>query len=576
MRINVKGRPFGFLKTAVFVCLFFITFCSPPPETTENEKTQKDPDAVTDENLEGPVENNGKVEPGIESNTTTGTIALGSGVNTSVPKDLAVVSVTAPKSSKAITATASQIAINLSEEGGDANDYVAKIEKFQQVLTTTKIAECINAIPDEFSFAQGNLAHAKCNGPSATYTNHPNITGDFEIGGGDLGMYFDYAEPSSDNSGFVQSEGNTACGARVVDNLVRNVGAYADAALGFQGFVACVARLSGKKLPEVGESLDLSQEIAAQGSNGKSFTMEKVELSSLSTADDKKEVQTLIFGTMKDEPRNLEKDFELKVSHILDKDDNSAYSGVIQFRVIEFEVNEGDPSQSSDALISLKYQWAKKQLIYRYRQLAVGVSSKDLTFSDQSFDSESGELAKPSPGESWTEISVDQDHLGYGKVAFAWGLGGVANVFNAVTSFEAASDGSVVGKGAAYFGVTTNLDSKIGTSDYYKIDGFNCYRNASSTSAFVQKQELELDLVSGNWTLAKGEDEKVKSFIRYAPVEGCERTAPLSGESFTVQLEQGGPGSEVAVSIDFPINNSLYKHSDYLSEWTPPAVPGSL
>ena len=97
------------------------------------------------------------------------------------------------------------------------------------------------------------------------YSNHPDTNSSGSIGNGDLGMFWDYRDPG-ETSG-------QACSVTVANNLMNNIGAYVDAAVGFQTLISCAGRLSDVELPAVGSSVDLSTALANVDISGQDFTI---------------------------------------------------------------------------------------------------------------------------------------------------------------------------------------------------------------------------------------------------------------------------------------------------------------
>ena len=489
------------------------------------------------------------------SETTTATPSVPTSgslvINTSVPKDVALTSVTAAPSEEALSAggliiknTSLTNAADhslLKQQSSEKKDYSTLIAKVKGTLTATEVKACAAAIPGEISLSQGNIGHSKCFGPRVTYTNHPDNGETSEFGSGDLGMFWDLAE--SDGSS------NEACSTRVGNNLMSAVGSYANTAVGIQALVACAGRLGKADFPSTaGSSTDMTSYLSGSLDASSPVTITSAVITAESGhSSGKTFYTTTASGTLADVPRGLTKNFTLSVSHVPLNDENSAYKGAVQFVINEFE-------GTKDAAISLVYSWGEKKLQYRYRQVQVAAGTAN------NFDETTREVAIPSGNlpSGWMEVLTNVNELGIGKITFVW------HTFDLlVFHSETKSDGS----GVSYFGHTPNTVTP-GSDEFYKIKSFRCYAknptpggNSYGTSK-VQKQTLALTS-SGTW------DADVSN-LTFAPTVSCDWNG--SSGTFTAYREQGGPGSEETLQLG-AITNNLSDISDYESTWVNPTAP---
>jgi hypothetical protein len=489
-----------------------------------------------------------------------GTLAL-DGLNGTIPKDVAVSSPTdtvstanlaTMRSAGVLTLPANGLTEPQPPVGGGASptsyDYLSKAAKLKAVLTATTLEACAAAIPSEMNLAQGNIAHASCFGPTTRFTTHPDQPGPYNDPGadgkllvGDTGLMFDYADMASSGQ---------ACSAQVVNNAMHNVGTYADTAIGMQALVACAGRLAAVERPIAGETKDMIGYLSGLSTTGKPYTITAASMEA-TTSGAKTIYITRISGTVSDNPRNiLNRDFTLSVYHVPQDSNAETYKGVAQFMVEDFDPITPNNS-GKDAYISLAYDWTGSALNYRYRQ--VMKTAADGTFSDTT-----KELAVPTTEtpSTWTEITVQNDAYGFGKLAFTWRTGDML-VFNATTSRD--------GTATTYFGHKAGSSDLPGSTTFQTAAGMKCYsRNPAPNGAnafkdYVQQQTMTLNTTTGIWEMAT-------SNISYAPTLSCDLAAGYSFDVFQEGLNSWSthPG---------PLTNNLIPLTTYQSSWSQPSAP---
>jgi hypothetical protein len=481
-----------------------------------------------------------------------GTLAL-TGLNGTIPKDVAVSSPTDTISSSNLTTllNTGTLALPLKANllpptgpaaGGGAStsyDYLSKAAKLKAVLTATTLEDCAAAIPTEMNLAQGNIAHASCFGGETRFTSHPDRAGSFSMG--DTGIMFPYADMASSGQ---------ACSAQVVNNIMHNVGSYADTSIGMQAFVACAGRIAKIERPAAGETQDMISYLSGFSTTGKPYTITAASMEA-ATSGDKTIYVTRIAGTISDIPRTiLNRAFTLSVYHVPQDSTAETYKGVAQFMVRDF-----DPISAvvENAYISLSYDWTGSALNYRYRQVMK-------TEADNTFDNTTKELAVPTTEtpSTWTEITVNNDKYGFGKLAFTWRTGDML-IFNAETNHD--------GSGSAYFGHKAGTSELPSSTTFQTASGMKCYslnpapNGANAFKSYVQKQTMQLNSTSGVWELNQ-------SNITYAPTLNCDLA---NGYSFDVFMEGQGGGSWE--TRNGPITNNLIPLATYQSSWTQPSAP---
>jgi hypothetical protein len=509
----------------LLLVLFNISACDSMPGKTDDAEDSAD--------------DNGDDDDDNDDSTTGGTLALGEGLNQTVPKDLAVTSVTVKQSQESLQV--GQIGVKQSLMQGEGEDYLSKVSKLQSVLTTTDISECADAIPMEFSLAQGNFGHATCFGPAVEFTYHPDTNESGSIGNGDFGMFWKYAE--------VEETSGEACSSRVVNNLMNNVASYSDTAIGMHAMVACAGRLKKMKLPEKGKSTSAMESLSDLSTEGKGFT---ITSASIERAEDNSDgfpvYVTKIAGSLTDVPRSITTNYEISVRHVPTADKNKSYKGVLQFKLDKL-IDASQPGA-----ISIAYEWGEDKLNYRYRQ----APGADI------FDTTNLEVKDGDGGSGWSEVIVNSDQFGFGKLAFVWTTFD-SLVFNAETKKD--------GTGVAYFGHSPSSD--IGKAGFNEIKGLRCYpvnpppSGSETYSAFVQRQTLKINLDNGIW-------EPETSNFEYAPTTSCSwNSANDPSESATFMISnQDRP--EASTELSFPLEHNLFSISDYSDSWSSPAPPSEF
>ncbi|SMF06010.1 hypothetical protein [Pseudobacteriovorax antillogorgiicola] len=468
-----------------------------------------------------------------EDETTSDTVVFGqlnfspSETEAVLPQDVALASVTAPQSDLAIDVVQGQLNVPGLKLQSNDGDFLSLVADIKSTIEADELTDCLAAIPEEFSLAQGNLGHSTCFGPAIMGS------GGVDIGNGDAGIWWDYSD--------VTASSGEACSSSVGDNLMTNVGNYSQSAIGFVALVTCSARIAGTELPTTeGESVDVVGTLAGLDTSDKNFSITAASITfEGENASGYPVFSTSVEGSLSDVARGLEKEFTLNVQQILQDDSFTDYNGVIQYKIAEFE-------DDRDAAISLVYSYSSSALSYRYRQVQLASSVETV------FDSTSGEVSSTvyDNGNGWAEVVANVDSNGFGSLAFIWKTTTIL-VFNAITE----SDGS----GTAFFGHRDETNAEIGSSDFYTIQGMACLPvNPGITySSKVQKQTLSLDLNTGKWNL----DVANTSF---APTTDCNAA---DGDSYT------GSNDGESKTVNGPLTNNLSDVSSYQSSWTGPSIP---
>ncbi len=151
-----------------------------------------------------------------------------------------------------------------------------------------------------------------------------------------------------------------------------------------------------------------------------------------------------------------------------------------------------------------------------------------------------------------TEVIVDNDAKGFGKLLLAWTAGGTM-VFNAETKDD--------GTGHAFF--SNAPMNSAGTDEYYQIHGMKC--NVNIVETYVQMQTLALDASTGAWELAPDGPK-----IKYAPTNSCDYD---SGDGTFIVTNQDA--QSINETLECPVANELESISIYNSSWTAPIAPSN-
>ncbi len=463
-------------------------------------------------------------------------VRLTGSLSESVPVDLAVVSITETVSDKVMDSITLAIkSLRADPPGpGDVNDYSTKVEKMKRVLAATDKYDCMEAIPYEFNLSQGIFGHSRCSSAAQVAINpHPDGGGSWMSGAGDLGLWWDYAEPDE--------ESGLACSASVINNAMTSVAAYSDSALGMHAMAACAGRIDGWGRPaDIGGSLNLLSSISGINTTTKAFTVTKATVTrEADTADGLQVFVTTLEGTLTDVPRSITSPYRLRVRHVPTNDDNTTYFGVVQFEIDKLE------DGMYPGIISISYASDGDGINYRYRQ------ARAPSTPSSGFDTSTYEI-RDDIESSMTEVIVDNDANGFGKLILAWTAGGTM-VFNAETKDD--------GTGYAFFGNAPM--SSAGTDDYYTIHGMKCNMNIVET--YIQMQILTLEASTGIWELATD-----GSKIKYAPTNSCDCD---SGDGTFAVTNQDDPS--IDESLACPFINELESKSTYDGSWTAPTAPSN-
>lgn len=450
-------------------------------------------------------------------------------LNGIVPGQLAVSSPTEDRGGLGLTFF--DKVFSLIQEKEDASDYNSKVDRIDSVLKAEDLSSCLDAMPNEFSLAQGIFGHHQCaSAAEVEVSNHPDTNGTYSSGAGDLGLWWDSADPEDGSS-------QKPCAVGVLNSAMESVAAYSDTAMGMHSMLACVGRLKGVSLPsEVNESVDMISHIAEVDTASKSFTVSSASITRQADSSDGYQVyQSAISGTLEDVPRNIETAYELRVRHAAENEDNTVYSGVIQFEMSKLE-------DDSPGVISIAYKSDGESIHYRYRQ---GLANA----GDSDFDESNYEVAF-SADSNPKQVIADIDSEGYGKLTLSWSTAG-----NKTFNVETKSDKT----GVAYFGYAA--EDSAGEDAFDDIIGFKCFPQSETYSDYVQKQTFELK-DSGSWELKSG-----GSKILYAPTKSCDWNTSNDASqsaSFTITNQDLPDVTEV---FSFPVENQLGTLSDYQSDW---------
>lgn len=448
-------------------------------------------------------------------------------LNLIVPGQLAISSPTEDRSNLGLTLIGK--VFSLLQQEDQSSDYTSKVERIDEVLNTEDLGSCLDAMPAEFSLQQGIFGHHQCASAAVvSVTNHPDLNDSYESGPGDLGLWWDQADPEDSSS-------KKPCAVGVLNSAMESVAAYSDAAMGMHSMLACVGRLKGISLPaEVGESVDMGSSISDVDTSSRDFTVSSASITRQSDSSDGFKVyQSSLSGTLKDVPRNIETDYELRVRHAVENEDNTRYSGVIQFEMSKLEDN-------SPGIISIAYKSDGESIQYRYRQGLASASDFDESTYEVSLSGNSNPK----------QVIADIDNDGFGKLTLSWSTAG-----NKTFNVETKSDKT----GVAYFG--SAAENSAGKDGFDDIIGFKCFPQSESYADYVQKQTFTLS-DNGSWELKQD-----GSKILYVPTSSCDWNSSNDSSqsaSFTI-TNQDLDG--ITETFSFPVNNELGSLSDYQRDW---------
>lgn len=512
---------------------------------------------------------------GSSSSSTTEDLATAdTTTSVTVPGDLAVsspLSSTATTSSLSAKHVAKQAFAPRGDKPGDpqGEHFEAKREALQTLIGGE--GEC------GFTLTIPNVSSPLCYGPTLDYVGHPDATGDDEAEGpnGDL--------PSGDLGIWDESQGDEACAAAKMNELISKVASKVDNAINVFGVMACAGKKADIALPAEGSSVNMASVMDAQmdvpGLTVSSATIERL--------DDDSDGNTVYASTV-----SVTMGFTgdtrtgtMILKHIPTSADNSTYKGKLSFTMATDnamagggncdEVNtQSGLSGAVEAGVIRYEKTSSTSLVYQvdFAQFC-GKTADPFDANNNILPSDKAVAATNPNGwaDNWNHGIFSFNPVdGTGTVAYAWQAGaldGYTRVLNAETSV---TDG--VGSGTAYFGFGPDIATDAGRAT---IDGMFC-NWAGPNNKRGNNGNIGVSELAQRQTLSRAAGGTVftaaSSDITFAPSNSCDANA---GDGFTYSA-QGVPESmdndrtNDAVDLD----NDLIATSEI--DFTVPTAPADV
>lgn len=458
-----------------------------------------------------------------------------------LPNEFAVASVT-EVSTVQIAAVGTLGAANFALLGPPAafpTDRGAKIALIDKVITATTKAECLAAIPSKQDFSD---AHTKCFGPPIRVTKAPDSGMDVSIGSGEIGIWWDYAEPAA-----VSGE---ACAAAKVNAIMNEMGRYFDTPFGLEAMVVCALGIDGVALPDVGATVDATANLDGLDLASLGLTVAAAKVERKPDDAGHPVYETTITGAIASAVAptiTTPVTFAVAVSNTPENAANDAYHGYVTY-VLQGFPNLGTPVAQA-ASIRFESDGERQRYAFRRAQFPIDATT--------TLD-EAKAVAITGWNAAYSEAIVDIDGDGYGKLSYATLTtpSAAARVFNVETE--------KVHTGTAYFGLAATGAALDSQAALHSIVGMECA--AGTPVDRLQKQILALDETSKKWLVAS-------SLTTYAPTKSCSWNTLNDPQHLAVfHAGNNGPG-DVQEDAKYPREQNLFSVAEYRAEWSAPEAP---
>lgn len=454
------------------------------------------------------------------SSSSSDEVTADTTTSATVPGDVVISSPTA--------STAADSALSLKsifKAVGDASsdDYVAKREAIQELITGAGDCSFTLSIPSADS--------PECYGPRVNYEGHPDgapASGQLPVG--DTGIW---------NS----TEGEEACAAAKMNELVAKVSSKADNMVKLFAAMACAGRKAELELPAVGAELDLTDAM-------NTYVVPEVSLLTVSSAvisrladdaDGNAVYQSVITSTF-DLPGG-ERTSTVTLTHVPTSVDNSTYKGKLLMSLVRADADGAGcdvGTGSQDAAVIAYSKGSATDVRYE-------VNFGEFCGTADPFDADD-ELVTTSEGDDpngWLSnwhygLFGLNPTAGTGAVSFAWQAGSAdshTRVFNVSTEVDAEDADALTG--TAYFGYGPAIGDETDEAPRGSILGMICNwagpGNTHTPLEIIQRQTISKAAGEDTWASAS-------TNILYAPSNSCDAAI---GDNFVYEAVGGGDAAAV-------------------------------
>lgn len=397
----------------------------------------------------------------------------------------------------------------------DSDDYTAKREALQELISAA--GEC------SFTLDIPTVPPPECYGPKINYTGHINSGNiDLDTDDGSDPEDDDGKLPVGDTGIWNETEGEEACAAAKMNQLVNSVAAKVDNAIKLFGAMACAGKKAGLDLPAVGAEVDLTAAME-EHLDVELLTVDSATLERLADDAEGNEVyQSTVTFTMS-LPGNT-KTSTIILKHIPTADDNSTYQGKLSI-TLENAVRDGGNCPEGGSVDGGTILYAKSSdTDVKYEVNFAEFCGADAEPLDESNNVDAADKfdAGTNPtgwANNWNYalFSINPEES-TGSVSFAWQAGGqdgATRVFNVATTQE--DDGDATG--TAYFGYGPDIATDEGRGTITKmICNWAGPGNSHTGVELAQKQTLSRAEGETVWSSAEAN-------ITYALSNSCDAGA---------------------------------------------------
>lgn len=353
--------------------------------------------------------------------------------------------------------------------------------------------------------------NAGCYGPTVLYEGHPDgAPTNGTLPSGDVGMW-KAIDPTTD----------WACASAQLDARMDGVSMRVNTGLMTLASLINVANSSGKSLPAVGGTLNLSAEMNT--AFNPDFTFSTATVGQPTSGNYTYRVEF----SFKDGANT--RNAEIRLTHTPGSS-KTEYSGLLTYAVTRGNSDlQNCPTSSGGTLDigSLKYTRTSSTamtLIHREGNYCGAGTASPLTTSYANFASdELDPTGKWNGSKGWAN-NFNRFGASYnpttmqGQYAFGWQAGyndGNARIFNIGLNYNTATE---VRDGEAYFGFGADISTSTGS-----IEGFICNwagpNNNHTLKDYFQRQNITFDDTTGKWRPTN--EAAASSNITYAPTNNC-------------------------------------------------------
>lgn len=450
---------------------------------------------------------------GCSSSSSSSSSSDTNGLSDTFPNDFAIAS---PFSSSSNSDSSRLVVKELSKSkvqsatATDLENFSDKVERIDSLINADSIDECTF----NFNLFGGGITSPECYGPTLSYTDHPDASGgpdDGQLPSGDLGIWS-------------ENEGDQACLAAKMNELISKVEERIDFSVNIFAWLLCVAGVQGKDtLPAVNGSTDLTTEVNnATSETGIGFDFSSATITRLDNdANGNAQYESSLSVTVTDSEKSL--DMSLNMRHVpIDEDQYKGRIWTTMSGVFDIGGNCNAPANAQSLIAtSIGYERdSDTELKANFESAGFcDPDDADPFTTSKRIDPQNAFDQSSNPG-GWANNlnqGIIQTTDSETSIVYRWMAGqNDSHARTFIVNIEPNSDG--VQAGCGYFGFTPPTTATSAIIDNLVMI---CNWAGPSGNHNTNVTEVQRQCVTQNSTTGKFVSDSTRLNISYAPVNSC-------------------------------------------------------